>query len=116
MSDWMSGPHRTQRTVSVDAPVEPDPVELTDPVDVIAWLRAIPLWTVLIEDGDRPRAWQKRPWREATPCYRHESAVEIIAMVLAGSEEAYDLADDDDAAMVAENGPFHPVWMPGGAT
>lgn len=97
---------------------ESEPLEVTEPVDVVAWLRALPHGTVLLDGRTPPRAWQKRTWHEHTHCYDVESPVEFEALVMAGSEEAYDLRDDDDAAMVAGEGPWQVAWMPpvGGAS
>jgi hypothetical protein len=89
---------------------EPEPLEITEPVDVVAWLRALPLGTVLL-DG-KGRAWQKRLWHEHTYCYDIESPVEFPALVMAGSEEAYDLRDDDDTAIAAGEGPFDVLHLP----
>lgn len=110
----MSGPHHLQRAVPLDA--EPEPVEVTDPLDVVAWLRALPVGTVLLDEKQvPPRAWQKRPWHEHTHCYDRPSPLEFEALVMAGSEEAYDLRDDDDTAMVAAEGPFRVLYMPPGS-
>jgi len=117
VSDWMSGPHRAQRTVPMDAPVEPEAAEVAEPLDAVAWLRALPMGTVLLDEHVPPRAWQKRLWHEHTHCYDRPSPIEFEALVMAGSEEAYDLRDDDDTALVAGEGPFQVLYMPpGGAT
>lgn len=82
---------------------------------VVAWLRALPVWTVLLGAGEsgRPRAWQVRPhWEYAGAVV---SPGEFTALVMAGSDEAYDVGDDDDMAMVAAEGPFRVLWTPGGA-
>jgi hypothetical protein len=95
----------------VSEPTPADPVELTEPVDVVAWLRALPRWTVLLSTRDpgRPRCWQVRPWYE----YRGAGGgSEFTALVMAGSEEAYELGDDEDAAQVAAEAPFRVLWTP----
>ncbi len=88
----------------------PEPLEVSEPVDVVAWLRALPMGTVLLDRSRR--GWQVRIWHEHTHCYDVESPREFEALLMAGSEEAYDLRDDDDAAMVAGEGPWQVAWMP----
>ena len=88
-----------------------DPVEVTEPVDVVAWLRALPHGTVLIDGRTPARAWQKRAWHKYSHCWDVRDPIEFSALLMVGSEEAYDLADDDDAAAVAHEGPWV-AWMP----
>jgi hypothetical protein len=91
-----------------------DPAELTEPVDVVAWLRALSVGTVLLDEHEPPRAWQVRPWCE----YAHRADPrEFAALVMAGSEEAYELGDEQDVRMVAAEGPFQVLYVPpeGGA-
>lgn len=92
-----------------------EPAELTEPVDVVAWLRALPVGTVLLARGDShtPRAWQVRMWLEPTPPWEPKPR-EFAALLMCGSGEAYELADDDDMAMIAAEGPFQLLWTPGG--
>ncbi len=92
---------------------EPEPTELSEPVDVVAWLRALPLDTVLLDSHTPPRAWQVRPWVEYS--YGHLTAPrEFTALVMAGSEQAYELADDEDAVIAAGEGPFRVLHRPQG--
>lgn len=90
-----------------------DPAELTQPVDVVAWLRALPVGAVLLStrEPERPRAWQVRPWHRYCGAHTRD---EFTALVMAGSEEAYDVGDDEDAAMAAEEAPFRVLWTPEG--
>lgn len=114
MSDWMSGPHRAQRTVSLEVTPDSDPVELTEPVEVVAWLRALPPQAVLLSNAEsgRPYVWQVR-----AAGYLGETGLGTRAVVLMiGSEEMFELTDDDDAATLAAEAPFRVLWMPGGAT
>lgn len=96
-------------------PDEPEPTELTEPTDVVAWLRALPVGTVLLglRDPERPRAWQVRPWYEY---HGTGGGSEFTALVMCGSEEAYEVADDDDMATLAAEGPFRVLWTPGGGS
>lgn len=85
-----------------------EPLEVTEPTDVVAWLRALPVGTVLLAEGAHgmPRAWQVRPlWDERRS-----------GLMLAGSEEVYQVADDDDMSVVAGEGPFRVLWTPGGGS
>lgn len=94
---------------------EVEPVELAEPVDVVAQLRALPVWTVLLStrEPERPRCWQIRPWYEYHGAH---GGTEFTALVMCGSEEAYELGDDEDVVSVAHEGPFRVLWTPGGAT
>jgi len=103
MSDWMSGPHRAQRPVDLEVASDPEPVELTDPLDVIAWLRALPDGTVLLDR--RGRAWQL-----------HISPARGRIFVRAGSTSPYSPERTADMAIVAAYAPFRVLWRPGGAT
>lgn len=96
---------------------EAEPVELAEPVDVVAWLRALPLYAVLLDgrDPERPRCWQVRPWYEYAHCGFADPR-EFVALVMTGSEEAYELADDEDMGIVAADGPFRVLWTPGGVS
>lgn len=92
-----------------------EPTELTEPVDVIAWLRALPVWTVLLSlhDPQRPRCWQVRPWYEY---HGTGGGSDFTELVMAGSEEAYEMDDDEDMALVAAEAPFQLLWTPGGGS
>lgn len=82
-------------------PDEPEPVELTEPVDVVAWLRALPVGTVLL-DRDRD-AWQLVGINELT------------FMCVDGSLTA-DVDSDYQMAAMSEYAPFLVLWTPGGGT
>ncbi len=102
MSDWMSGPHKAQRTVPLEVASDPEPVELTDPVDVIAWLRALPVGAVLLDkDGD---AWQLCKGLLPTAFQR------------IGGTYDYPVQYDEYMNRVARDAPFRVLWRPGGAT
>lgn len=81
---------------------EIEPVELTEPVDVVAWLRALPVGTVLL-DG-RGRAWQLRAQRTTGRS----------TFLLTGSTSPYRLAAIADMRAVAKSAPFRVLWTPGG--
>lgn len=87
-----------------------DPVELTGPVDVVAWLRALPVGAVLLDGREPPRVWQVR--LRYSEYHERLAEREFMALVMGGSEEFYELGDDEDAALVAAEGPFRVLWMP----
>lgn len=108
MSDWMHGPHVAQRTADLEVTPDPDPVELTDPVDVVAWLRALPVGTVLLDREQR--AWQLRQWSWSS----ERGHVANWAWYGANTHLAYNVPNGL-TAFAAER-PFRVLWMPGGAT
>ncbi len=109
MSDWMSGPHRAQRTVPLDAVAEPEPAEVTEPLDVVAWLRALPVGTVLLDsDGD---AWQLTAQTNWWGEFDHAAFMCIDNVIRAR------LDDETMLSSLAEWAPFRVLYVPpGGAT
>jgi hypothetical protein len=108
MSDWMNGPHHMQRTAPLDAEPDPvEPVELTDPVDVVAWLRALPFGAVLRDGaGD---AWQLNEF-EGEPD-------SVLAWLCVGDDHRFWLSSATDMATMAAWRPFTVLYLPpGGAS
>jgi hypothetical protein len=87
-----------------------DPAELTEPLDVVAWLRALSVGTVLLDGREPPRVWQVR--LRCSDYHDRLQEREFAALVMGGSEEFYELGDDEDAGMVAAEGPFRVLYVP----
>lgn len=78
---------------------EVDPAELTEPLDVVAWLRALPVGTVLLDSGSV--AWQLRLF-----------ARNLSAVPADGWGESHNLAREDHARDMARHAPFRLLWTP----
>lgn len=73
----------------------------TDPAQVVPWLRALPLGSVLLDnEGD---AWQSYGGGASSPYF-----------LGIGSLKVWSTAIDDDMAQLAAWGPFRAVWTSGG--
>jgi hypothetical protein len=95
----MSGPHAVRHSTAEPQP-EPDPVEVTEPVDVVAWLRALPVGTVLLS-ADRV-AWQVRA--DGGPA-------DVVYSATGGY---FYRGDEPEMTELANEGPFLVLWMPPG--
>lgn len=87
-------------------PDEPEPVELTEPTDVVAWLRALPVGTVLLDSSTD--AWKLASFPTA------QGAAPFVAFECTNDDYRYRLDDAVDMATMAAWRPFRVLWTPGG--
>lgn len=85
-------------------PDELGTVELTEPVDVVAWLRALPVGTVLLDSSCE--AWQSG--------YMESHYASVVAFHCVGDDYAFRIDSAVDMATMAAFRPFRVLWTPGG--
>lgn len=102
--------HPDQLTGADVFDVPDDSLSPTDPGELVAWLRALPLDTILRDE--RGEAWKFTEY-PGRPLSRPVTRP-FQAFACTGEDELYLVRDEGDMAKLAGFGPFRLIWSTGG--